>query len=213
MTAPPATRKRGSHRGGSAPDDQLHHPPRALRRADPARRQPRHLLPVLHRQHARRHGAHEHRRQARDAGADREVEGRARLRQAAVLERAGAGHREAHRHHLLGALGVAVHAELRPRRQRERGRHRPRGREPHVGQHPARAADLPAAGDREHVVRAAARDVPPHPARPVGRRAVRADAVDLEPVLHHRRPVPVLARAAPGADLGLRERARRRCAS
>ena len=59
----------------------------ALRRADPDRRQPRHLLPVLHRQHARRHGAPEHRRQARDAGADREVEGRARLRQAAVLER------------------------------------------------------------------------------------------------------------------------------
>ena len=46
------------------------------------------------------------------------------------------------------------------------------------------------------VVRAAAGDVPPHAARLLGRGAVRADAVDLEPVLHHRRPVPVLARAA-----------------
>ena len=36
-----------------------------------------------------------------------------------------------------------------------------------------------------------------------------ADAVDLEPVLHHRRPVLVLAPAAAGADLGLRRRARR----
>jgi peptide/nickel transport system permease protein len=33
---------------------------------------------------------------------------------------------------------------------------------------------------------------------------VRADAVDLQPVLHHRRPVPVLARAAAGADQRLR---------
>jgi hypothetical protein len=49
------------------------------------------FVPVLHRQHARRHGAPEHRRQARHAGADRQVEGRARLRQAAVLEREGGG--------------------------------------------------------------------------------------------------------------------------
>ena len=37
--------------------------------------------------------------------------------------------------------------------------------------------------------------------------AVRADAVDLQPVLHHRRPVPLLARAQAGADLGLCARA------
>ena len=67
--------------------DQLHHPPDRLRRADPDRRQPVHVPAVLHGEHAGRHGADEHRRQARDAGRDREMEGGARLRQAAVLER------------------------------------------------------------------------------------------------------------------------------
>ena len=50
---------------------ELPHPPRRLRRADPDRGQLLHLLPVLQRQHARRHGPPEHRRQAGDAGADR----------------------------------------------------------------------------------------------------------------------------------------------
>ena len=45
--------------------------------------------------------------------------------------------------------------------------------------------------------------------RLLGRGAVRPDAVDLEPVLHHRRPVLLLARAPAGADLGLRGRPRR----
>ena len=82
--AAPAARAGAGGRSGLIARAELHHPPRRLRRADPDRGQPLHLLPVLHRQHARRHGAHEHRRQAGDAGADREVEGRARLRQAAA---------------------------------------------------------------------------------------------------------------------------------
>ena len=85
---PPRATLARRRRGDGLADDQLHHPPHRLRRADPDRRQPVHLHAVLHRQHARRHGAAEHRRQARHAGRDREVEGRARLRQAAVLERA-----------------------------------------------------------------------------------------------------------------------------
>jgi hypothetical protein len=74
-----------------AADAELHPPPHRLRRADPGRGQPVHLRPVLRRQHARRHGAAEHRRQAGDAGGDREVEGRARLRQAAALQRREGG--------------------------------------------------------------------------------------------------------------------------
>ena len=67
-------------------DDRLHHPPPAVRDPDPDRGEPAHLRAVLRRQHARRHGAHAAGREARDAGGDREVEGRARLRQAAALE-------------------------------------------------------------------------------------------------------------------------------
>ncbi len=74
----------------------------------------------------------------------------------------------------------------------------------HVGEHLARRADLHPAGDRQRLVRAAAGDVPPHAARPLGRGAVRRDAVDLGALLHHRRPVPVRARAAAGAHLRLR---------
>ena len=80
-------------------------------------RQPGHLLPVLHRQHAGRHGAAEHRRQAHHAGTDRQVEGRARLRQAAVLEQRRDRQRAADGHHLLGTVGVSVHAEVRPCRR------------------------------------------------------------------------------------------------
>ena len=68
----------------AADDDRLHHPPHAVRDPDPDRGQPAHLRAVLRGQHARRHGAHAARREARDAGGDREVEGRARLRQAAA---------------------------------------------------------------------------------------------------------------------------------
>ncbi len=132
-----------------------------------------------------------------------QVEGRARLRQAAVLQRREAGHAQDHRHHLLGTLGVAVRAGLRPRRCRKRRRHRPRGGHAHVGQPAAGAAAVRAAADRQHGLRAAAGDVPPHPARLLGRGGLRADAVDQQPVLHHRRPVLLLARAQAGADLGL----------
>jgi hypothetical protein len=76
-----------------ASDARLHHPPPAVRDPDPDRGEPAHLRPVLRGQYAGRHGAHAARRQARDARGDREVEGRARLRQAAAVERQGRGQR------------------------------------------------------------------------------------------------------------------------
>ena len=96
-----------THAARSSPDGVLRRPAHRLRRAHPAGREPGHLLPVLHRQHAGRHGAAEHRRQAREPGSHRQVEGRARLRQAAVCQRRESRHGEDHRHHLLGTLGVA----------------------------------------------------------------------------------------------------------
>ncbi len=41
-------------------------------------------------------------------GGDREMEGQPRLRQAAVAERRGRGHRPGHRHHLLREVGTPV---------------------------------------------------------------------------------------------------------
>ena len=131
---------------------ELHRPPSRLRRADPARGQPGHLLPVLHRQHARRHGAAEHRRQARHA-ASRSRSGRP---SAATTSRStgttrSEGSEQAHRHDLLGALGVAVRARLRPRRRRERAATSATrsARACGVSLQLARAAVHPA-GDREH---------------------------------------------------------------
>ena len=127
---------------------------------------------------------------------------------------AGGGRRQAHRDRLLGALGVAVRARLRPLRLGAAAATSATRSSTRmwVSLQLARAAVHPA-GDREHGVRAAAGVLPPFAHRLLGRRAVRADAVDLEPVLHHRRPVPVLAHAAAGADLGLRRRARRGASS
>jgi hypothetical protein len=74
------TRRRADAHAGArreqaraAPDAGLHRPPPALRHADPDRREPAHLRPVLRGQHARRHGAHAARRQARHAGGHREA--------------------------------------------------------------------------------------------------------------------------------------------
>ena len=95
--------------------DELHPASGRLRLRDPRGRQPRHVLAVLHRVHAGRHGAPQPGRQARDRRPDREVEGRARLRQAHALERRGSGQRAADGHGLLGPLGVTVRARVRAR--------------------------------------------------------------------------------------------------
>ena len=51
----------------------------------------------------------------------------------------GRGRRQGDRHGVLGALGVAVRARLRPLRLESAARHRPRDQDPHVGQPAARA--------------------------------------------------------------------------
>ena len=120
-----------------------------------------HLLPVLHRQHARRHGAAEHRRQARDAGADRQVEGRARLRQAAVLERRGRGRRARSPTRSSGSArsrcSRSTSAAPTPRAPVDIGHEiaHAHGRQPAAG-----GAALRAAGDRQRRVRAAAGVLP-----------------------------------------------------
>jgi peptide/nickel transport system permease protein len=166
-----------------------------------------HLLPVLHRQHARRHGAAEHRRQARHAGGDREVEGRARLRQAAVLERQGAGSEQL-TETIFWERSVSLFAlRLRPRRQRKAG---------DIGTRSPRAWGEPAAA--LPTVRAQVCSWRPsrccwcssaHSRWTSGAWCCAWMLSISEPVLHHRRPVPVLARAgklvpisgyAPGLD-------------
>jgi hypothetical protein len=100
--------------------------PPGLRPADPDRRQPVHLLPVLLGQHAGRHGAPEHRRQARHAGADREVEGpSAATTSRCTWNARQAGRRARHPHHPVGAFGLAVHAGLRQERCAPGRQHRP----------------------------------------------------------------------------------------
>ena len=186
--------------------DQLHPPPDRLRRADPDRRQPVHLPAVLHREHAGRHGADEHRRQARDAGRDREMEGGARLRQAALLERQGGGDAEAHEHDLRRALGAALRVRLR--RVRQRARHRLRAEAARGAVDRAGDPDVHSRHLRRDRVLAAARVLPQHLPRVLGRHAGRVPAVDLVAVLHHRRPV--LLQQAPEAGADLRFRGRRR---
>ena len=122
--APPRARNRGAHAGRRRrAHDQLHHPPRRLRRADPDRRQPVHVHAVLHGEHAGRHGADEHRRQARHAGCDRES-GRS---SAATTSRCSGTRRSRAREKVTNtifvrALGPAL--RLRLRRVRQRARHR-----------------------------------------------------------------------------------------
>ena len=114
-----------------------------------------------------------------------------RLRQAAVVEFDGAGARQGDEHDLLRALGAPVRLRLRPVRRRARHRHEIRTR-----MWPSLALALPVflvGLAREHHLRAAHGVLPRHLPRLLGRGAVRGDDVDLEPVLHHRRPVRGLA--------------------
>ena len=70
-----------------------------------------------------------------------ELESRARLRQAAVVQRGGGGRGQADRHHLLREVAEAVRLRLRPRRRRPR--HRARDRPAHVAEPGDRVADVP----------------------------------------------------------------------
>jgi hypothetical protein len=187
------------------PDARLHNPPPALRDPDPGRGEPAHLRPVLRGQYAGRHGAHAARRQARDARSDPEVEGRARLRQAAGVELGRRGRRKADRHDLLQQVGAHVRRRLRPRRRRPR--HRARDRHAHGAEPGHRGADLRPGPLRRDFLRPAAGLLPRHGAGFRRRRALRGDDVDLRPVLHHRRPVAGVQGLAPGADFRLQRRA------
>ena len=133
------------------------------------------------------------------------MEGRARLRQAVVLQRRGAGRRAADRHGVLPALGAAAGHGIR--RLGRRARHRPRDPHAHGAQPGAGRAHLPAGVVRQHRVLAHAGLFPRHAAGFLGRGAVRDPAVDLQPVLHHRGPVVVRQDLAAGAFLGLFRRA------
>ena len=70
----------------------------------------------------------------------------------------------------LAALDLALRARLRPLGFRAQRRHRPRDQDAHVGQRAAGGAGLHPAGDREHLVRAAADLLPPLADRLLGRR-------------------------------------------
>lgn len=133
------------------------------------------------------------------------MEGRARLRQAAVLQRPGQGRGATDRHRVLPAFGAAPGDGLR--RLRRRPRHRPRDPDPHGTEPGAGGADLLPGAVCQHRVFIDAGVFPRHPAGLLGRGAVRDIAVDLQPVLHHRRPVDVRQVAAAGAVLRLRGRA------
>ena len=89
---------------------ELHHPAHRLCGADPRRRQPAHVHAVLRGQLARQHRAAQHRRASASRRSDREVEGRARLRQAAVVQPEGRGLRQGPADDLLRPLAAAVHA-------------------------------------------------------------------------------------------------------
>ena len=148
----------------------LHRPPHRLRRADPAGREPGHLLPVLHGQHARRHGAAEHRRQARQPGS-RSTSGRPSAattsRCTATTPRQGS---EKLTDTIFWERSVSLFALDFGRADAESaGDIGHEVAHAHVGQPAAGAAAVRAAGHRQHGLRAAAGDVPPHPARLLGR--------------------------------------------
>ena len=149
-------------RSGLTARAQLHHPPHRLRRADPDRRQPVHLLPVLHRQHARRHGAPEHRRQARDAGAIEKWKVERGYDKPLYWNAEGAGQRQGHATRSSGSARCRCSRSTSAAPTRERSvdiGHEIKTRM-WVSLQLARAAVHPA-GDRQHGVRAAAGLLPP----------------------------------------------------
>ena len=121
----------------------------------------------------------------------------------------GGGRAEAHEHDLRRALGAALRVRLR--RVRQRARHRLRAEAPRGAVDRARDPDVHPRHLRRDRVLAAARVLPQHLPRVLGRHAGRVPAVDLVAVLHHRRAV--LLQQAPEARADLRLRGRRRSRS
>ena len=163
-------RNRGAHARAPKAADERRHARAAIvlnyivrrigyARADPDRRQPADVHAVLRGQLARQHCAAQHRRQARVAGRDREVEGRARLRQAAVVQRRRpTASTRFTQDDLLRPFAAALHAGLR--HQRQRARHRARDRHPDPGEPRAGRADAAADAVLRHRVLAAAGVLP-----------------------------------------------------
>ena len=129
------------------------------------------------------------------------MEGRARLRQAAAVERAAAG---------LPSVTDTIFFQKSARMfvvdfgRADDGRDIAREISTRMG--PSLAIALPIFILGLFVTvsfRAAAGLLPRHLPRLLGRGAVRGDDVDFRPVLHHRRPVPDQQGLAPGADFRL----------
>ena len=105
---------------------------------------------------------------------------------------------------VLPQVGAPV--RLRLRRLGGRAQHRRRDPHAHVAEPRARHPGVPRRAGAQHQLRAGDGILPRHLPRLLGRRAVRGDDVDIDAVLHHRRPVPGGQALGPGSDLGLQHR-------